>query len=900
MTEAARASIATFVIPLHLRAPNPPEPFLGRDQDLAWLRSRRVAVVTGPSGWGKSALVAAHVRGPGLVLRLEGRDEPRVPLAARVLRALAVALGIATVDLGRGEGDDVVARAIDLADGADATLWLDHVAGSDADAAQLITLAARYARRARLYTTALAPLSDVPIELQRSISPLAPGELVALATALDPSLDEAHAQRLARLAEGSPGALLALRRGAAPPTVSHDASRGLALLRASRVGIPLEALGDVVGRPSVDELLAHHAVRSGPLVRATPGSSPPPSPSDVRALVTALERHGSSESRLEAARLAIGGDDVPTAAAILASSLETLLAEGYAPELWELLEARRDAALSAHRLRVAAEHGSPSALGHVEVPESSAPLAAAFAWLKAHYAREGHRMVRQHGPGLAERAEAESASELAWELWSMSAASAMAEGAFDEAAAYLGRATPPHERASLAIRAMRALLASRRGERDEAAALLEPLHGRLDALTGRDRTVLTYNLGLVLYQLGRPDRAAELFERTFPIDDLSTAALLSRRALELDAHLSVLGGRFERARALLERLAKFVVPGTPIEGRRVLIEATLALATGALAEAASGAARGLALARAYDGREDVAYAGTLAAQIAWRNDAHPEPAGPTTTPSERLAAGWCAIAEAAFRGTSAPFEVGTPELDLLARAHTLLLRALDGASGAEPDALVEAARAIPAIPARQAATILAHEIAALGGRAVVLELPEPERSLARAIDDADVTALVALAAREDRSGRLAAGLLGGEGPRGVLGQRLLAMARRKLGWPEVHRTERSGTPVYVDGPRGRVHGGGAAPIDLSEQPVLLRLLGALARRGEADKETLVRAVWADVHEYHPLKHDNRLRLAVKKLRLRLAEAASRETPPLVLTAADGYALARTIVWLGPR
>ncbi|MFO0686933.1 MAG: hypothetical protein U0234_33020 [Sandaracinus sp.] len=904
MSEAAPASMPTLVIPLHLRAPNPPEPFLGRAVDLAWLRARRVAVVLGPTGWGKSALVAAHVAVPGLVLRLEARGEPRVPLAARVLRALAAALGIATGELGRVEGDDAVARAIDLADAADATLWVDDVAPDDDDAALLIALAARYARRARVYATALAPLSGVPVELHLSPSPLGLAELVALVDALDPSLTEAHAQRLARLAEGSPGALRTLRLGGSPLPVSAAASRGLALLRASRVGIPIDALTDVVGQIAVDELLAHHAVRSGPLVRATPGSSGAPAADDLRALIVALDRHGSSESRLEAVRLALAAEDVRAAAAILSSSIETLLAEGYAPELWEALERREDVALTTHRLRVAAEHGSPSALGHVEAPAPGAPMAAAFAWLKAHYAREAHGVVRQHGRALAERAEAEGATELAWELWLMSAASAMAEGAFDEAGLALRRAAAPHERAALAIRAMRALLASRRGEREEAASLAASLDGRLDALTGRNRAVLTYNLGLVLYQLGRPDRAAELFERTFPIDDLSTAALLSRRALELDAHLSVLGGRFARAHALLDRLAKFVMPGTPIEGRRVLIEATLAFATGALAVAAQRVERGVALARVYEGREDLAYGQALAAQIAWRSDEAPATVAPGATPSERLAVAWHATAEAAYHGASASFDGGTPELDALARARALLIGALEGDEVGELGTLVEASLALPAVPTRSAMLLLAYQIAWLAGRTLEVPLPEPEQALVRAAQGADVPALVALSARDDMVGRLASGLVGGEGPRGALGRRLLATAREQLGWLSARRTERGGVPVHVDGPRGRIFDGPTS-IDLGHQPVLLRVLAALARDGEADKETLVRAVWPEVREYHPLKHDNRLRLAVKKLRRKLTgQAEARrsiepESSALIVTRTDGYALARSLVWLGP-
>ncbi len=76
-----------------------------------------------------------------------------------------------------------------------------------------------------------------------------------------------------------------------------------------------------------------------------------------------------------------------------------------------------------------------------------------------------------------------------------------------------------------------------------------------------------------------------------------------------------------------------------------------------------------------------------------------------------------------------------------------------------------------------------------------------------------------------------------------------------------------------------------ALFDLSQRGVLWDVLLALAERGgAATKEELVIAVW-DVTEYHPLNHDNRLRVSVKKLRERLGAAGER-----LATEADGYSL----------
>ena len=81
---------------------------------------------------------------------------------------------------------------------------------------------------------------------------------------------------------------------------------------------------------------------------------------------------------------------------------------------------------------------------------------------------------------------------------------------------------------------------------------------------------------------------------------------------------------------------------------------------------------------------------------------------------------------------------------------------------------------------------------------------------------------------------------------------------------------------------------GGAVVDLGAAPRALRLLSALARAGGAlDKETLARRVW-QLREYHPLRDDKRIQVAVRKLRLRIEDEPSR--PRRLVTTADGYAL----------
>src|SRR5262249_6965875 len=92
----------------------------------------------------------------------------------------------------------------------------------------------------------------------------------------------------------------------------------------------------------------------------------------------------------------------------------------------------------------------------------------------------------------------------------------------------------------------------------------------------------------------------------------------------------------------------------------------------------------------------------------------------------------------------------------------------------------------------------------------------------------------------------------------------------------------------LDEERGEVWLPAGRTVDLRPTPLLLRLLSALADAGGmASKEDLVITAWGE-REYHPLRHDNRLQVAVRKLR-RLVEDRPA-APARLLTTSDGYAL----------
>ncbi|MFO0618546.1 MAG: helix-turn-helix domain-containing protein [Polyangiaceae bacterium] len=93
----------------------------------------------------------------------------------------------------------------------------------------------------------------------------------------------------------------------------------------------------------------------------------------------------------------------------------------------------------------------------------------------------------------------------------------------------------------------------------------------------------------------------------------------------------------------------------------------------------------------------------------------------------------------------------------------------------------------------------------------------------------------------------------------------------------------------VDEARSRVWLSDGASVDLSRHPVQWALLGRLAARGgAATKEELVVDVWRE-RDYHPLRHDNRLQAAVRKLRIQIEDDPAN--PTRFVTTPDGYALA---------
>jgi len=81
-------------------------------------------------------------------------------------------------------------------------------------------------------------------------------------------------------------------------------------------------------------------------------------------------------------------------------------------------------------------------------------------------------------------------------------------------------------------------------------------------------------------------------------------------------------------------------------------------------------------------------------------------------------------------------------------------------------------------------------------------------------------------------------------------------------------------------PRGRT-------VDLSTRPMLYRILLAIADRGgHATKEQIIVAAWSQ-RDYHPIRDDKRLHVAIRKLRVLVEDDPSRARR--LVTTAEGYA-----------
>ncbi|MFO0561636.1 MAG: helix-turn-helix domain-containing protein [Polyangiales bacterium] len=79
-------------------------------------------------------------------------------------------------------------------------------------------------------------------------------------------------------------------------------------------------------------------------------------------------------------------------------------------------------------------------------------------------------------------------------------------------------------------------------------------------------------------------------------------------------------------------------------------------------------------------------------------------------------------------------------------------------------------------------------------------------------------------------------------------------------------------------------------LELGRRRLQAELVHVIAERGAASKEELVRRVWGR-HDYHPLRDDKRLQVAIRALRIDIEDDPT--TPRRIVTTESGYAIGHT-------
>jgi hypothetical protein len=639
----------------------------------------------------------------------------------------------------------------------------------------------------------------------------------------------------------------------------------------------------------------------------------------------ALAADGRDEAVLEAARLLVDLAATDALSDLLDARADTLCERGLSAELWAILA--RLGPLEATPQRIARwrrwaafEWGDLRAARDVADLEAAEPDDPVLAHLQAriHIAR-GDFAAAEHA---AARAVALAPSARQRDLARARLARALyrtgrGQAALETVDGIVDSGDAP--RVEIAI--VRAEALATLGRSGEAAAECEALLDAAPSLAPawRLRALLgVARVRLMLQDLRGAEAALDVLLASRA--GLDAGAVSARTAFELACMVATQRAGFDRVAALAQRLLRLEA-AQPV---RALFTRSFALTadefTAAPAEFAERLERLARDAAASDSPIAVDVAGYCLALEARRRmlegqppeNASPVPSGPTrgldvSTELVRAthAARWGATAplphaqgldHAALRGIAvataafvAADHVGA--LDALGRADeaidaggyelkrldVLRLRAELGWDAGDAAAVRRAAASLEALatsaPAPRAAE-LAHF-----WRAVAEGALAPEQLEAWATDETGYA----------RRRRYALHLLGETAPLDPIEVRLLAHLDTREGWGRIHTAQRGEARVDdaagIDVVRQLIWHRGAVVAPLDRHDVLLRFVAELARRDlAATKEELVVAVWG-VREYHPLRHDNRLRLAARKLRLRLGPLAGR----LVATE-DGYAL----------
>ncbi len=939
----------TWTAPLRLRVRNPPPVFVGREREqallLAALDRGPVTCVVGPGGLGKTSLVSAalHARSRQrldsvLSFSASAGDRSGEQLVWDVLGALSELVGGRVRRSVAADLDGCVGDAVDWADSLDAILVLDDLHLVDGPfARKLLETAISYARRSRWICTSRAEidLPDLAGQVVRLV-PLAEAELVRLAQAWSPGLRPALAEAAARASGGSPFWLRhALARGAPGPRgarprlladLSDRARAWLSALASLEVPVRDEVrplLGDAPTAAEVRDL-----ERGGLLERVPEGLRlhgvaravilDEGEPLETKALAAALLTATDPALVVESIRLDLEGRRLDRAVATATAHGDTLVAAGLAPRLWQLLEPVEDAGLVGTKLACALDLGGGGALAWaIDLPPPTDP-GVRLRWVQALTSSPRFLDGAKQAEELATET-ADGAPDIA------AAALVLAARAYvflvrpDEAIAAVDRAKALRPRDPGVIARADAYAARAHtfaGRTREALALCASLDRRLALLDATTRHEVDDQRAAALFNLGRSRRAHDVFVRARKDGLLSTEQLGVRARLVRGSLFALELGQLAEARRLLDELA-------PVSRRTVELFAFYSMnefrywtALGHLPRAEehlAGLVRGTeASGSAYMSGWTASphhYLGILAGSpVDERTSARPQ-----DFPLTRALGAW----HEARWSPDAPRTSALSESDIVDAAIVgHLARSTVAALRDQPTVATSEARAGLALADEErlvlwqldAQATLLEAILCTGSAGLSFAVRRLEklatlvgpsrfddearfyREVARG-KDADPAALDRLASSESvcAAARRSRALLGFGAPLDRVDTAIVERVRAS--WAPPRLISDGGGPrpgIGVDTRRATVWLPRGSSVDLSRRPIALKLLVALLDAGgRASKEQLVAAVWG-VSDYHPLRDDKRLQVAVSRLR------ATLEDDGLIETTEDGYRISGAV------
>ncbi|MBI3073527.1 MAG: hypothetical protein HYY84_15555 [Deltaproteobacteria bacterium] len=669
---------------------------------------------------------------------------------------------------------------------------------------------------------------------------------------------------------------------------------------------------------------------------------------DVARAILATEIHDSEKTRwsrrlanelctasdldlvVEAVRLSARLDDIDGVVRTLDARGDDMVREGHEAELWKIVEPLGDPRLERFRLRLAVDLADPTVL------LALAPPVDCSAEAQTHWARALFLTARFHeaavsAKGAVDAAEREGNQDVAIEAALIRSQALGYAGALRDAVSALDGIRELSDAATVRADALRSQWLCLLGEFGAALELVRSLPKRALSLDDDARFEVVQATAFVLYGLGRIREAADVLRRAFHGREDSAATLFrSRLTLGWLTLTAIFLGRVDEARQMLDRLEPFArgfSVQTPFvraldvcyrlmhgdfDGLRQRLDDLFFLARSA--GNTFLVARLVALRTWY-----AILAADETIDTEWPSEL-PSPTGPEAILipiiERQLALRRGAQSVAARPISSPPFELMNAQA--LWRAVAAEDRLLAGDMAHAIDLLQVAIRTAiesgdAAVEAAARSTLCAVHLVAGNDSPVAetaMELirmgetrPSPlvanEGRFFASVAERGAFAppvferLAASWNSSPRAARWSQSLLGAERTLDRIDRLIVEAVRARAGNVRVASVWATDSTTAwrvgwgLDERNHRAWLPGERTIDFASRPLAWQILVVLANAGGAiSKESLVREAWRAT-DYHPLRDDKRVQVAVRNLRMLIEDDAN--APTRVITSSDGYA-----------